>query len=118
MLKTGLAAALTATIALSGVAVAQDAPKKRDGIRGTAVAACKSERTALGKEAFVAKYAAEGKKGKRAGRRCVRQHVRGALKTCRTERKADKAAFKAKYAVDGKRALRSCVRQHAGDPVA
>jgi hypothetical protein len=54
-----------------------------------------------------------------AFRRCVRAHVRQAVKTCRAERKADKAAFKTKYGNEkGKHAFRRCVRQHEADPVA
>src|ERR1700712_3184702 len=45
--------------------------------------ACRTERAA-DPAAFTTKYA--NKKGKRANVRCVRQHVRQARKTCRTER--------------------------------
>jgi hypothetical protein len=58
------------------------------------------------------------KNGRHAFRRCVRQHVRQSRQTCRTERKADPAAFKAKYGNEkGHHAFRRCVRQHEADPV-
>jgi hypothetical protein len=83
--------------------------------QGPAVKACKAERTE-NPTAFQAKYA--NQKGKRAMRRCVRQHVRAARTTCKAERTRDAAAFKAKYANEnGKRAFRRCVRAHAGDPL-
>jgi hypothetical protein len=85
------------------------------GVAKAAVAACQAERTSDA-TAFQTKYA--NKKGHRAMRRCVKQHVRQAAKACRAERKADPVAFKAKYAnKKGHKAGRRCVRQHSGDPV-
>jgi len=111
-----LAAVLT-VVALAGAKSpgTSDTPGKEARPAGPAVAACKTERAA-DPAAFEAKYANE--KGKRAGRRCVRQHVKAARKGCRAERATDKAAFRAKYAgPKGGRAMKRCVRQHAGDPV-
>lgn len=85
------------------------------GVAKAAIAACRSERT-TDATAFKTKYAND--KGKRAFRRCVRQHVRSAKKACRAERKSDKAAFKTKYGnAKGKHAGRGCVRKHSGDAV-
>ncbi len=85
------------------------------GVAKAAIAACQSERTADA-AAFKTKYANE--KGKKAFRRCVKQHVRSAKKACRAERKSDKAAFKTKYGdAKGKHAGRRCVRQHSGDAI-
>jgi len=110
-----LIAALS-SVAIAGAAMAPGTPAAKDRrANNPAVAACKAERTA-DPAAFKAKYAND--KGKRAGRRCVRQHVKSARKACRAERAADRAAFRAKYAgTKGKRAMKRCVRQHAGDPV-
>jgi hypothetical protein len=48
-----------------------------------------------------------------------RAGVGPATAACKSERKADPAAFKTKYAnKHGKRAFRRCVRQHEADPVA
>lgn len=113
MRKT-LLLALIAVLALSGVAGAHGNGKAR-AVAGPAKQACKAERAA-DPAAFKLKYA--NANGKRAFRRCVRQHVRAAVKGCRAERKADKEAFKTKYAnANGKRAFRRCVRQHSGDSV-
>jgi hypothetical protein len=110
---------LSTIVAVAAMAIAPaaaDAHKHSAPGKRQAVAACKTERQA-DKAAFKAKYA--NKNGKRAFRRCVRQHVRQANKTCRAERKQDKAAFRAKYGnKKGRHAFRRCVRQHAGDPVA
>jgi hypothetical protein len=113
MRKTMLIAALVALVAFP--ASSSSNQRHRAAGTGQAAKACRAERDA-GPAAFQAKYA--NKNGKRAFRRCVRQHVRAARKKCRAERKADPAAFKAKYAnKNGKNASRRCVRQHAGDPV-
>ncbi len=114
MRKTILAVSLAAALAVPGLA---DAGPKHRGAKYTAPArhACREEKQA-DPAAFQAKYANEN--GKRAFRRCVRQHVRQSVKTCRAERKQDRAAFKAKYANEnGKHAFRRCVRQHESDPV-
>jgi hypothetical protein len=96
-------------------ATASSARHHRPAGTSQAAKACRAEHKA-DPAAFKAKYA--NKNGKRAFRRCVRQHVVAARKKCRAERKADPAAFKAKYAnSNGKNAFRRCVRQHAGDPV-
>jgi len=103
--------ALLSSVALAGAKV----PGKEGHAKNPAVVACQAERTA-GAAAFEAKYAND--KGKRAGRRCVRQHVKAARTTCKAERAADRAAFRTKYAgPKGKRAMKRCVRAHAGDPV-
>jgi len=103
-----------AALTISGVAGAEGTEQHR-GVAAPARQACTAERSA-NPVAFKAKYANEN--GKRAFRRCVRQHVRNAAKTCRAERMADRAAFKAKYANEhGKRAFRRCVGQHSGDAV-
>ena len=119
---------LVAVFALVGVALAAgddqergdrgpaaEAQGQKHRVAGPARKACKAERAA-DPAAFQEKYA--NKKGKRAGRRCVRQHVRSARRACRAKRAADPAAFRAKYANEnGRRAGRRCVRQHSGDPV-
>jgi ribosomal protein L19E len=104
--------ALIALLAVPSFAVGHG--KHHPAVKAAA-AACKSERDA-DPAAFQAKYANEN--GKHAFRRCVRQHLRQAVKNCRAEREADRDAFKEKYANDnGRHAFRRCVRQHAGDPV-
>jgi ribosomal protein L19E len=106
--------ALLALLAVPAFAVGHGKGAHHASVK-PAKAACKSEREA-DPAAFQTKYANE--KGKRAFRRCVRQHVRQAVKTCREEREADPAAFQTKYANEkGKRAFRRCVRQHEADPV-
>ena len=106
--------AVVVALAFSGVAAAQGGERHR-GVAGPATQACMTERAA-DPAAFKAKYA--NRNGKRAFRRCVRQHVRSAARACRVERRADPAAFKAKYANEnGRRAFRRCVGQHSGDPV-
>lgn len=111
--KTALLAVMAA-LAISGVAGAQGTEQHR-GVAAPPRQACNAERAA-NPAAFRTKYANEN--GKRAFRRCVRQHVRNAARTCRAERRADRAAFKAKYANEnGKRAFRRCVGQHSGDAV-
>ena len=113
MRKLILATALTALLAVPTLADGHG--KRHHPAVKAAAAACKSERDA-DPAAFKAKYANE--KGRHAFRRCVRQHLRQAVKTCREERKADPDAFKTKYANEkGRHAFRRCVRQHAGDPV-
>ena len=107
--------AVTASLAVAGVAGAQEAPTPHTGPLAPTRAACKAERASLGKDAFRAKYLKEGHK-RGAGRRCVRLTVRAAVKQCRTERKADKAAFNAKYGAKGRKAVRVCVRQALGAP--
>jgi hypothetical protein len=75
---------------------------------------CKTELAQIGEQAFATKYGT-GKKGKNAHGKCVSQKAKAkkdaadsadakaianrksAAKTCATERKADQAAFKAKY---------------------
>ena len=93
---------------------------------------CKAERASLGEAAFVAKYGS-GKKGKNAFGKCVSQQARqkkdqsdkadadaiaerkSAAKTCAAERKADPAAFKAKYGTNRKKnnAFGKCVSSTA-----
>ena len=109
------------TFLILSLAAALAVPALADGHArhpGTAPArhACKDERNA-DQAAFQEKYA--NKNGKRAFRRCVRQHVRQAAKSCRAERKEGGAdAFRAKYGNDkGRHAFRRCVRQHEGDDV-
>jgi hypothetical protein len=110
---------LVTAIALLALPVASaDAHKRGQGHPGVKQArqACKTERQA-DPAAFRVKYG--NKNGRRAMRRCVRQHVRQAKKNCRAERKQDPAAFRVKYGNQkGRHAMRRCVRQHAGDPVA
>ena len=82
---------------------------------------CKAERAQLGEAAFAAKYGS-GKKGKNAYGQCVSQKAKAnkdaadkadakaiakrtsAAKTCAAERKADPAAFKAKYGTNRNKA--------------
>lgn len=105
--------AILLVVAFTGVATAE-APTHH-GVAGPAKQGCKAERTSDG-EAFKTKYANDS--GKRAFRRCVKQHLRSAVKACRAERKTDKAAFKTKYANDnGKHAAKRCVNQHSGDAI-
>ena len=107
---------------LVAVALMALAPAAADAHRGhgqpgkhQAAAACKAERDA-DKAAFKEKYA--NRNGRRAFRRCVRQHLRQASQTCRAESKADRDAFRTKYGNEkGRHAFRHCVRQHAADPV-
>ena len=69
-----------------------------------------------GPHRFRQKYA--NKNGRHAFRRCVRQHVKQARQTCRTERSTGVIAFRQKYAnKNGRHAFRRCVRQHAGDTI-
>jgi len=108
--------ALLALIAVLSTAALAGAKGPGKGARAgnPAVAACKAERT-VDSAAFQGKYAND--KGKRAVKRCVRQHIKSARKTCKAERAADRQAFRAKYASKkGKRAMKRCVRDHAGDP--
>jgi hypothetical protein len=88
--------------------------KQRMAAQSNAAKQCKAERGELGEAAFAAKYGS-GKKGKNALGKCVSQIAKAkkdaadqaesrviakrvsAAKTCATERKADPAAFKAKY---------------------
>ena len=109
---------LTTLVAVALMAIAPaaaDAAHHGSVGKKQARAACKAERQ-QDQAAFKAKYA--NKNGKRAFRRCVRQHVRQAKQTCRAERQEDKAAFRTKYGnKKGRHAFRRCVRQHAGDPV-
>jgi len=91
------------------------AETRQDGAaRVNAAKACKAERMQLGEAAFAAKYG-KGKKGANAYGKCVSQKAKAkkdaadaadakaiavrksAAKSCATERKADAAAFKAKY---------------------
>jgi hypothetical protein len=89
---------------------------------------CRSERQA-DPVAFKAKYGTNGNKSNAFGK-CVSQHARSssqqsesaqvqaeehAAGQCRTEEKADPAAFKAKYGTNGNKsnAFGKCVSQHA-----
>jgi hypothetical protein len=113
MKKLAIAASLVA-LAAPSAATAHGGKNHHPAGAGKAHAACKAERDSIGKDAFKEKYANE--RGKRAMKRCVKQRVRAARQGCKTERAADKAAFRAKYGRgDRKRnAFRRCVRQNAG----
>jgi hypothetical protein len=104
--KLAIAASLVALLAPTS---ASAHGKHRYGPVKPAVTACKAERTDLGAQAFADKYA--NKRGKRALKRCVSRHVVTAVRSCRTERKADKAAFRATYGRGAKkrRAFVRCV---------
>jgi hypothetical protein len=55
----------------------------------------------------------DGHRGRDAQHRGAHGVARAAVAACRSERTADPAAFKTKYANEkGKRAFRRCVRQH------
>ena len=114
MRKIATLAAAGALLALPAGADAHRAHHHHAGLFAAAQA-CQTERQA-DTAAFQTKYAND--RGRRAFRRCVRQHLRQARQTCRSEREADLAAFRAKYQNErGRHAWRRCVRQHAGDPV-
>jgi hypothetical protein len=86
---------------------------------------CRQERTTLGKSTFDQTYGTN-KNGKNAFGKCVAHRTQqnqsaqtsattSAQNTCRTERQADPAAFKAKYGTNGNKsnAFGKCVSQHA-----
>lgn len=101
---------------------------QRDAAAGNASKQCKAERLQLGEAAFAAKYGS-GKKGRNAHGKCVSQKAKAnkdaadeadakaianrksAAKTCATERKADSAAFAAKYGTNANKrnAFGKCV---------
>src|SRR3954452_24628050 len=108
---------------------ARDESRERTSAKANAPAACRAERgtTAETKAAFEQKYGTN-KNGKNAFGKCVSAMVKtleqqadaqdhevaharkSAAKTCASERRADRAAFKAKY---GKGAFGKCVSRTA-----
>ena len=70
---------------------------------------CNTERKALGRDAFRAKYGTPHafRKCVRAYKKAHRDEVRAAFRACRTERRADRAAFRTKYGTP--HAFRNCV---------
>ena len=113
MRKTLLTLTLAAALAVPGLAGGTSYAPKHYVAKDT----CRSERE-TNKDAFREKYANEN--GKHAFRRCVRQHVRQARRTCRAEREiAGKEAFREKYGAEtGEDAWYNCMREHEDDPVA
>jgi hypothetical protein len=94
--------------------------------RSQAEQQCRQERATLGKAAFDQTYGTN-KNGKNAFGKCVSHRTqqdkssqtsatKSAEKTCRSEEKADPAAFKAKYGTNANKsnAFGKCVSQHAG----
>ncbi len=108
MKKLAIAASLVA-LAAPATAGAHGKHDRAAGF-GKAGAACKAERESLGKDAFKQKYGT--KRGKHAMLRCKRAKVKVARQACKTERAADKAAFRAKYGRGAKKrnAFARCVR--------
>jgi hypothetical protein len=85
--------------------------------RKAATAACQAEAKEMGRKEFRAAY------GKRAMRACVRavmpeakEIVANAAQECRTEREADKDAFREKYGTNGNKrnAFGKCVSKKTG----
>ena len=115
-------AILVLTLALALFA----APQALAGPRGMALRAakaeCKAERAELGRDAFREQY------GRRAMRKCAREHmpeaiqaIRNAAQECRAEREADLDAFRLKYGTEGsnrRNAFGKCVSQKAREKLA
>ena len=115
MKKILCTAGVLSMLALPGAAFAQDetpSPKQ------TAQAACKAERSEVGKAQYRLTYGTANKNRTNAQRNCVRQRTgeveattAEAKTTCKEEQAADKAAFNEKYGTNKnkKNAMGKCV---------